>query len=204
MIKKILTVAALGLTLTSASVLAATPDSAPKAQAATATAANKDKGPTKERLEAAEALMATGIADQFLDSEHIVDAVISRVKMREPDVDSDTLKTIRKILIEEFNGSKQKMLREFTIMYAANFSVTDLKALTEFYKTPTGQHLLEKTPEIGAESARVVMPFMYHAMTRMRKELMAQMAARQKAAEKAEKKNSADKKSAGKTGEDKK
>ena len=38
------------------------------------------------------------------------------------------------------------------VVYANNFSVGDLRALTKFYKSPTGQRLLEKMPVLTQQT----------------------------------------------------
>jgi uncharacterized protein len=47
------------------------------------------------------------------------------------------------------------MSPELTKLYAANFTEAELKEMTAFYKTPTGQKALAKMPEMGQRSAMI-------------------------------------------------
>lgn len=46
---------------------------------------------------------------------------------------------------------------EMPIIYEKHFSYEDIINLTEFYKTPTGQKLIDKTPVISKESMQIMM-----------------------------------------------
>lgn len=59
-------------------------------------------------------------------------------------------------LIPKFTQAFQARVAEFSdaiaIVYAKNFSADDLRNMTEFYKTPTGQRVLQKLPSVTQES----------------------------------------------------
>lgn len=46
---------------------------------------------------------------------------------------------------------------DMPLIYEKHFSYEDIINLTNFYKTPTGQRLLEKTPDVGKETMQIMM-----------------------------------------------
>jgi len=56
------------------------------------------------------------------------------------------------ILLESFNGRLQEFTDLIAGIYARNFTIAELSDITAFYKTPTGQKLLEKLPAVLQES----------------------------------------------------
>jgi uncharacterized protein len=52
------------------------------------------------------------------------------------------------VLLEGFSARLSELSDAAALVYASNFSADDLRALTAFYKTPTGQRLLQKTPVV--------------------------------------------------------
>lgn len=56
---------------------------------------------------------------------------------------------------EFMKSSMMDLLDEMVPVYQRHMSLEDLKAITEFYKTPAGKKLAEKTPLITQESMKV-------------------------------------------------
>jgi hypothetical protein len=50
---------------------------------------------------------------------------------------------------------RDAMLGEFAVIYAQRFTVEELKAVTEFYKSPTGQKFVQAAPELMQEGAAI-------------------------------------------------
>lgn len=50
------------------------------------------------------------------------------------------------ILMKKMDARFSELQDSIVLIYADNFSAVELRELTVFYKTPTGQKLLEKTP----------------------------------------------------------
>lgn len=63
------------------------------------------------------------------------------------------------MLIEVLRQRVSEMSDMAATVYAKNFSADDLHALNDFYKTPAGQRLREKTPAISAEMLVAGMKF---------------------------------------------
>lgn len=56
------------------------------------------------------------------------------------------------ILLESFNSRLQEFTDLIAGIYARSFTVTELSDIAAFYRTPTGQKLLEKLPSVLQES----------------------------------------------------
>lgn len=61
------------------------------------------------------------------------------------------------VLKETKNLSIKLATVEMPLIYEKHFSYEDIINLTEFYKTPTGQKLLDKTPAVSQEIIQVMM-----------------------------------------------
>jgi hypothetical protein len=55
------------------------------------------------------------------------------------------------MMMETFQQRAPEMVEAFTAVYARTFSVDELHAFIEFYKTPAGQKMLQKTPALSQE-----------------------------------------------------
>ncbi len=61
--------------------------------------------------------------------------------------------------IQAFQGRMSEFSDAIAVVYAKNFSADDLRTMTEFYKTPTGQRVLQKLPSVSQESSIVGQKF---------------------------------------------
>jgi uncharacterized protein len=61
----------------------------------------------------------------------------------------------------------EEMKNEMTKIYADLFSPDELRGMSEFYSTPTGQALIDKQPEMQQRLMQVMMPRMMQAMPRV-------------------------------------
>ena len=50
---------------------------------------------------------------------------------------------------------RDAMMQEFAVVYAERFTVDELKAVTEFYKSPTGQKFIQASPELMQAGAAI-------------------------------------------------
>jgi hypothetical protein len=55
------------------------------------------------------------------------------------------------VVMEAFQARVSEMSEAAAIVYARNFSADDLHALNEFYKSPSGQKLLQRFPVVAEE-----------------------------------------------------
>jgi uncharacterized protein len=139
--------------LTTLIVLAVVAASPARAQTATQSAPQTASTPSPEALAAAHELMTVmKPADQF---KAIMPALIQNLKQAvvqgRPEVEKqyDTM-------MPAFNESAQKRVNELidtiAAIYASNFTVDELHDLAAFYRTPTGQKVLERQPVIAQQS----------------------------------------------------
>lgn len=67
---------------------------------------------------------------------------------------------------DDFDGHMKRllsyrdaMLEEFAVVYAQQFTVDELKAVTDFYKSPTGQKFIQASPELMQAGAAIGMKY---------------------------------------------
>jgi hypothetical protein len=68
-----------------------------------------------------------------------------------PDVDHD-FDALVPIVQQKMSARISELEDAVAVVYASNFSAAELRDLIAFYKTPTGQKLLEKTPLIAQQT----------------------------------------------------
>ncbi len=105
--------------------------------------------PSSDALAAARELITTmHMADQFKAMmPTILKSLKAAIVQNRSDVDRD-YDAMTPVLLDGFQARVGELSEAVTIIYASNFSVEDLQALNAFYKTPTGQRLLQKTPSV--------------------------------------------------------
>jgi uncharacterized protein len=59
------------------------------------------------------------------------------------------------VMMEAFQARVSEMSEAAAIVYARNFSADDLHALNEFYKSPSGQKVLQRLPAVSQELVSV-------------------------------------------------
>ena len=109
-----------------------------------------------ERLRAAkEVLQATGAAQQFdaimpLMLKQINQSIVaSNPKLSEP------LQAMFNDIVKAFSGRKQELLDKVAALYAKNFTVEEMTALTEFYRTDVGRKFVAAQPQLATESMKL-------------------------------------------------
>lgn len=67
------------------------------------------------------------------------------------------LPAVSAALQKEFSDPKllDEMYAEIVPLYARHFTVEEMKAITEFYRTPTGKKALQEMPQLMMESMRI-------------------------------------------------
>jgi uncharacterized protein len=117
-----------------------------------ATAQVASQAPSAEALAAAKELVLTIHLDQQLSA--ILPGIIKNLKpsivqgRSEVDRQYDALAPF---MLEGFKARMSELTDAAAIVYARNFSTEDLLALSAFYKTPSGQRLLQKLPTVTQE-----------------------------------------------------
>jgi hypothetical protein len=91
---------------------------------------------------------------------------------------SSTMPDAQKKLTDEFYGKVIKLATdsmswkalepEYTKIYADTYTEDEIEAITVFYKSPAGQAMLTKTPELTAASMKVVQAKMIEIQPKMK------------------------------------
>jgi hypothetical protein len=95
------------------------------------------------------------LTDQFKAMlPNILQAVKPMIAQNRPDVTRD-LDALTPVMLEGMTANVTALADEMAAVYAKNFSAAELRDLITFYKTPTGQKLLDRTPAITQQSLAV-------------------------------------------------
>ncbi len=109
--------------------------------------------PSPEAMAAArELVVVMQAADRF---KAIFPMIIQQLKpaivQNRPAVEKD-YDAIMPLIVTETNARIGELVEQMAAIYAQNFTVTELHEVTAFYRTPTGQKIQQKTPEIAQQS----------------------------------------------------
>ena len=91
-----------------------------------------------------------------------------------PDVDHD-FDALVPIVQQKMSARISELEDAVAVVYASNFSAAELRDLIAFYKTPTGQKLLEKTPSIAQQTMAAGQKFGQSAGAEAQKEMTDQL-----------------------------
>jgi uncharacterized protein len=118
-----------------------------------APAQSPSPSPSPEAIAAArDLLVAMRAADQFkMLLPAIMKAMRPTVVQNRPDVASDYDALVPKLL-ERASARIDNLLDRMAPIYARNFTVAELKDIVAFYRSPTGQRLVDRLPAIAQES----------------------------------------------------
>ena len=111
------------------------------------------QAPSSESMAAAKELVTTiRAADQF---KAILPGIVQHLKpaivQGRPQVEKD-FDALMPILVEAVNSRLGAITDMMADVYARNFTVAEIKDITAFYHTATGQKVVEKTPAITQQS----------------------------------------------------
>jgi len=91
-----------------------------------------------------------------------------------PDVDRD-FDALMPIIQDKMGARINEMEDAVVAIYASNFSAGELRDLIAFYKSPTGQKFLQKTPIVTQQTIAAGQKFGQSAGTEAQKEMMEQL-----------------------------
>lgn len=91
-----------------------------------------------------------------------------------PDVDRD-FDALVPILLEKMSARVKELEDAVVVVYASNFSAAELRDLTAFYKSPTGQKFLQKTAFVTQQTMAAGQKFGQSAGAEAQKEMMEQL-----------------------------
>jgi uncharacterized protein len=143
---------------------------------APARAQTPSPSPSPDSLAAAKELIGTmNMAEQF---KAIMPSLMKTLKpaivqgRSEVDRDYDAMTPI---LLEGFQSRLSELMDAAAIIYASNFTADDLHVLTAFYKTPTGQKLLQKTPVVALQTITAGQKFGQSVAADMQKRIIEEL-----------------------------
>jgi len=91
-----------------------------------------------------------------------------------PDVDRD-YDALVPIAIAKMSARVNELEDALAAIYASNFSAAELRDLIAFYKSPTGQKMLQKTPSIAQQTMAAGQKFGQSAGAEAQKEMIEQL-----------------------------
>jgi hypothetical protein len=130
-------------------------------KAQTAAPAEMDAGKQAKVEELFDAMHMDRTMEQMIAA---VDGMIEQTIQTTPGVNQMTEQ--QRALIKDFTGKAMKLSHdalswkslepEYVKIYGAEYTTEEIEAITAFYKSPAGQTMLSKTPELMKESMKVV------------------------------------------------
>jgi uncharacterized protein len=125
---------------------------------------------------AARELIATiKLGDQFKAMlPMIFKAFKPAIVQNRPDVDRD-FDALVPVMIDKMTGRISELEDSIVDVYANNFSADELRDLIAFYKSPTGQKFLQKTPLVTQQTMAAGQKFGQSAGAEAQKEMIEQL-----------------------------
>lgn len=111
------------------------------------------QAPAPETLAAARDLIATvKFSDQFNAlMPNIMTGMKATIVQNRPEVERD-YDAFVPALLDTMRQRLGELTETVALIYAENFTVDDLRAITAFYKTPVGQKYIEKTSQVTRQT----------------------------------------------------
>jgi hypothetical protein len=130
------------------------------------------QSPDADAQAAARDLIATiKLGDQFKAVlPMIFKAMKPAIVQNRPDVDRD-FDELMPVLQQKMNARVSELEDSFVTIYASNFSAAELRDVIAFYKSPTGQKFLAKTPIVTQQTMAAGQKFGQTAGAEAQKEM---------------------------------
>jgi hypothetical protein len=130
------------------------------------------QSPDADAQAAARDLIATiKLGDQF---EAVLPMIFKAMKpaivQNRPDVDRN-FDALMPVLQQKMNARVSELEDSFVMIYASNFSAAELRDVIAFYKSPTGQKFLAKTPIVTQQTMAAGQKFGQTAGAEAQKEM---------------------------------
>jgi len=118
--------------------------------------AARAQAPATDAMTAARSLVTTmRLADQY---KALLPAILLGLKpaltQDRPEIERD-YEAMMPMVAEAFTPYYTSMVDGIAAIYASNFTAAELKDMEAFYRQPTGQKMLEKTPAISQQAMAV-------------------------------------------------
>jgi hypothetical protein len=130
---------------------------------------------TESQIAARELIATMKLSDQFaLMLPMVFRSMKPAIVQNRPDVDRD-FDALVPVLQQKMNARIGELMEAVVAIYSSNFSAQELRDLTAFYKTPTGQKLLQKTPALAQQTMIAGQKFGQSAGAEAQKEMVEQL-----------------------------
>ena len=100
----------------------------------------------------------------------MLDAVLpleaAEIRREHPNASDETVKQLLKIVNDAIVSHTDDLIRLYAIGYARRFSVEEMKALADFYRSDVGQKYLKELPALMKEITPVGIAYLKGAVTR--------------------------------------
>jgi len=117
--------------------------------------ASSAQSPPPDAMTAARSLVTMKLADQY---KALLPAILLALKptltQDRPEIERD-YEAMLPAIADAFAPYYASMVDGVAAIYANNFSAAELRDIETFYRQPTGQKLLEKSPAIAQQAAQV-------------------------------------------------
>ncbi|MBI3886634.1 MAG: DUF2059 domain-containing protein [Opitutae bacterium] len=140
-------------------------------------AAAADPGVTVSKAQDAEIRRMLRLTGMSRLLEQVIGQMIESFKGKSPEIPADVWDKLRAEMDVE------EAINNFVPLYAKYYSAEDLRAINDFYETPAGRRLLEKMPQLMAESMTVGEQWGQQVAKRVQERIEAELKARHEAAE---------------------
>jgi uncharacterized protein len=126
-------------------------------------------------IAARELITTMKLSDQFtLMLPMVFKAMKPAIVQNRPDVDRD-FDALVPVLQQKMAARINELMEAVVVIYSSNFSAQELRDLIAFYKTPTGQKLLQKTPALTQQTMIAGQKFGQSAGAEAQKEMIEQL-----------------------------
>jgi uncharacterized protein len=118
--------------------------------------ANAQAQPDSDAVAAAtELITALRVTDQFtLALPAILQSLRPVVSQGRPQTERD-FDAVSSVVLDAMKIRVSELLGQVAAVYARNFTVSEMRQLVAFYRTPAGQKFLDKGPDVTQETATI-------------------------------------------------
>ena len=111
---------------------------------------------TPERIAAARDLIKVTNTEAQLTS--LIPILLGQLRQTMPSSDPKVQSVLNEVFAEgekQFYSRLNEVVDQIVVLYAQKFTSEEMKALADFYRSPTGQKFITAMPELTAESMKI-------------------------------------------------
>lgn len=100
-----------------------------------------------------------------------LDSLVARIREQNPAVSPEVMGIVREVLQDEFQGFTDELVPFTATIMLETFDLEDLKVLSAFYSSPTGQKAVSMMPAVMQRTMQFSQNWMRDSMPRIQKKL---------------------------------